>query len=169
MLFRSTPSAVVLSSGSNTNYIVTYVVGSLTIARANQQVLVASAGTTSLTYASPTKETTSLSTSGGDGDGTVSYAVVGGSNAVCSVSGTTLTAEGAGTCQVTATKAQGTNHLATTSAPIGITVNKAAQTVSLDAIADKTYGDGTFSATTSASSGLTVTLQAGPEIGRAHV
>ena len=107
-------------------------------------------------------ETTSLSTSGGDGDGTVSYAVVGGSNAVCSVSGTTLTAEGAGTCQVTATKAQGTNHLATTSAPIGITVNKAAQTVSLDAIADKTYGDGTFSATTSASSGLTVTLQAGP-------
>ena len=35
-------------------------------------------------------------------------------------------------------------------------------TVSLDAIADKTYGDGTFSATTSASSGLTVTLQAGP-------
>jgi outer membrane protein OmpA-like peptidoglycan-associated protein len=63
---------------------------------------------------------------------------------------------------VTATKAIGTNHIARASAPVTITIDKAAQTLSLNTIAAKTYGDSDFTATTSATSALTVTLSASP-------
>ncbi|NBU17080.1 MAG: hypothetical protein EBS48_08750, partial [Actinobacteria bacterium] len=160
--YTVTPSAASMSAGSLANYSVTYVAGDLTIARAAQGTLVATAGSTVLTYSAPTKATTTLGTTGGSGDGAVSFAVVGGPGSACSINGTTLTVESAGTCEVTATKAQGTNHLATTSAPIAFTLNKASQTVSLAAVSDRTYGDASFSVTTSSSSGLTVSLQVGP-------
>jgi len=54
-----------------------------------------------------------LSTSGGSGTGTVSYATTGTG---CSVSGTSLTATAATTCVVTATKAASTGYLVATSA-----------------------------------------------------
>jgi trimeric autotransporter adhesin len=67
----------------------------------------------------------SLSANGGSGNGTISYAVtVGGT--FCSVSGTTLTATGAGVCTVTATKAADTNYNAAT-ATATVSVDKAVQ------------------------------------------
>ncbi|MFM9133441.1 MAG: YDG domain-containing protein, partial [Actinomycetota bacterium] len=160
--YSVTPSAVVMASGLASNYSITYVTGALVISRAAQTTLVATATATTLTYSAPTKATTTLGTTGGDGDGAVSFAVVSGSSAVCSVSGATLTVESAGTCQVTAAKAQGTNHLAATSAPLSFTLNQASQTVTLASVADRTYGDADFSVSASSSSGLTVMLQAGP-------
>jgi hypothetical protein len=69
--------------------------------------------------------TSALSTTGGSGDGAVSYAVTAGAG-FCSISGSTLTATGVGSCTVTATKAADANYLAAT-ADVVVTVSPAAQ------------------------------------------
>ena len=64
----------------------------------------------------------SLSASGYQGTGAITYAVVsGGSN--CSISGSTLSALQAGTCTVTATIAQDDTYTAATSSPLTVTVS----------------------------------------------
>ena len=60
---------------------------------------------TSAVYGTPF----TLSTSGGSGSGSVSYAYSAGTT-TCSLSGSTLTANGIGTCLVTATKASDANY-----------------------------------------------------------
>ena len=66
-----------------------------------------------LAYATPPSitfnGTTMLAVTGGSGTGAVSYAVTAGAS-VCSISGTTLTGIGVGTCTVTATKAADANY-----------------------------------------------------------
>jgi len=57
-----------------------------------------------------------LTTSGGSGTGSLSFVVVNGTGTGCSVTGAVLSATGAGTCLVTATKAGDSQYLATTSA-----------------------------------------------------
>ena len=160
--YNITPSTLALQSGNPDNYAIAYDAGVGTIERATQAVLTAHAGTSTLTFSEPTRETTTLSSSGGSGDGNVTYAVTAGAGSVCTISGNVLTAQNAGTCEVTATKAPGTNHLSRTSAPLAFTVNRAAQTITLAAIDNRTYGDADFSVTTSASSGLTVAIRVSP-------
>jgi hypothetical protein len=82
----------------------------------------------------------SLATSGGSGNGAVTYAVLSvGNNASCSISGSTLNATYVGTCQVIATKAAEGNYNTTSSAPATMTFAKAAQVpLTLD------NGSGTF-------------------------
>ena len=71
--------------------------------------------------------TSALTITGGSGTGAVTYSVAsGGSN--CSISGTTLTGTGIGTCTVIATRAADTNYNLATSAAITITVGQATQT-----------------------------------------
>lgn len=71
--------------------------------------------TTSTSYGTPL----SLATSGGTGSGLVSFIADSGP---CIVSGATLTATGAGTCMLTATKASDGNYLAASSTSTAITV-----------------------------------------------
>ena len=159
--YSITPSVLTLTTGLVSNYSITYVAGSLTINKAAQAVLTTIPASTSATYAlAPNKTTVSLSTSGGSGDGAVTYAVANGDP--CTITGSTLTVDGAGSCAVTATKAVGTNHLARSSAAVTITIDKAAQTLSLNSISAKTYGDSDFAVTTSATSTLTVSLTSNP-------
>lgn len=93
----------------------------LTNAKGAQAALTVAASPANVAYAG----TATLSTTGGTGTGTVSYAVTAGA-ANCSVSGTTLTATGVGPCTVTATKAADANYLETT-ATMDVTVSKANQ------------------------------------------
>ena len=65
-------------------------------------------------------ETSTLSTSGGSGSGTVSYAVTAG-DTFCEVGGATLTGTGLGTCTVTATKEASANYLQAT-ATVEVTI-----------------------------------------------
>ena len=65
-------------------------------------------------------ETSTLSTSGGSGSGTVSYAVTAG-DTFCEVGGATLTGKGLGTCTVTATKEASANYLQAT-ATVEVTI-----------------------------------------------
>jgi hypothetical protein len=74
-------------------------------------------------------QTSALSTTGGSGNGAVTYAVsTGGAN--CTVIGTTLTAVQAGTCTVTATKAADANYLVQTGSVV-VTVNAATVDLSI--------------------------------------
>ncbi len=66
-------------------------------------------------------DSTTLSSSGGSGTGTVTYSV--GSSTGCTLSGNVVTVtDASGTCNVTATKAADTNYQAATSAPLAITM-----------------------------------------------
>ena len=69
----------------------------------------------------------SLSSSGGNGSGAVTYSATNGTAMGCSIQGNTLTVTQVGTCNVTAIKSGDGAYLATTSAPAAISVAKAQQ------------------------------------------
>jgi hypothetical protein len=96
------------------------------VGKANQAplALTASPSTIALNGAS------ALSTSGGSGTGAVTYSVTGGS---CTIKENILTANAAGACTVTATKAGDANYTQVVSSAITITINPLAQTISLQA------------------------------------
>ena len=83
-----------------------------------------------LSVTSPTAgtfgQTYPITTSGGSGSGAVTYAVTGTACAASGASSVAITS-GTGTCSITATKAADTAYNAATSAPLSVTVSKAAQ------------------------------------------
>lgn len=93
-----------------------------------------------------------LAVTGGKSTGDVTFTVP-DDNGVLTVSGSTATIVGAGTVTVTATKAGDGNYNASNTATRDITVGKAAQTISIGAVTDKTYGDAAFTLTASGGSG----------------
>lgn len=104
-----------------------------------------------------------LSAIPGVGDGAISYALVSGP---CTLSGSTLTPTGAGTCIVNASVAQTQNYNAATSSNVPVVVNAATRTLSLSASpSPMTFGAGaaTLSAIPSAGAGVvTYALVSGP-------
>ena len=92
-----------------------------------------------------------LTTSGGSGTGSVTFAKVSGP---CTVTGSTLSPTGAGTCVVNATKAGDASYDAVTSVNKSITITARALTISGISIADKNY-NGNTSATIVGSPTLT--------------
>ena len=137
--YTITPTAV-MNVGNANRYAISYVTGSLTIARVAQSAL--SITSTSGTYGS----TLSLTTSGGSGVGVVTYTVSSGS---CSVSGSTLTLGDAGSsCSVVATKAADDNYTAISSAATTISIAKATQATLVISTTSATYGEGLVLGTT---------------------
>jgi uncharacterized repeat protein (TIGR02543 family) len=92
----------------------------IVVATLNQSTL--TLVTLSGTYGTPL----SLSAVGGSGNGAVTYSVAAGST-TCTLSGTTLTANGAGTCLVTASKAADGTYNAVSTSPTAVTFGQAAQ------------------------------------------
>ena len=97
-----------------------------------------------------------LVATGGSGSGALSYAKVSGP---CTVSGSTVTSTGAGSCVVTATRAADTNYNSVTSSNFTITVSKAAQSINFTSSVPVSAVSGTtYTPTATASSALTVSL-----------
>ncbi len=92
--------------------------GNFIISTANQ-------GTLTFTGQTVTSPTTfsALSTTGGSGTGSVTYAVTTVGTAGCSIVGTTLSYTTAGTCGVTATKAADSNYNSVSSSEATFTIN----------------------------------------------
>ena len=86
------------------------------------------------------KNDLALTTSGGSGTGSITFARVSGP---CTLSGSTLTPTGAGTCLVNATKAGDATYDAATSANKSITITAQALTISGISIANKNYNGNT--------------------------
>ncbi|MDH6422982.1 beta strand repeat-containing protein [Aurantimicrobium minutum] len=128
------------------NYQLPTIAGSpvVDITRANQAAL----SFTSLT-ATTYGQDLALSSTGGTGTGATSYAVTSGP---CTVSASTLSPTAAGTCVVTATKAQDSTYLAET-VSYSVTINHADQAVvSVTSGSTVVYGD-TLSLTAAGGSG----------------
>lgn len=104
------------------NYETSTITATLTVNRAVQSNLVIT--TTSVAYG----ENLSLATSGGSGDGVVTFVVSSGS---CTISNSTLTPTDVGTCLITATKEADDNYLSETSIVTTITIITGAATASL--------------------------------------
>jgi hypothetical protein len=119
------------TKAADTNYLVATSSNVIfTFNRATQSALTITSSTA--TYGTPL----TLVTSGGSGTGTISYTV---SSGRCTVSNnTTLNYSAAGTCVLTATKAQDANFSAITSTSKSITVNRAAITTAVSSATDLT-------------------------------
>jgi hypothetical protein len=138
---------------ANSNYAITFNNGSFVINGANQSGFTLSAASTLVTY----QDTTTLSTSGGNGNGTVAYEVTDGTGG-CTISGNTVTAVAAGTCVISATKAQEGNYNAATSNNVTITVARRAQIVTFTKPADRNFSTTAFTLAPLVDSGLTPAL-----------
>ena len=125
-----------VTSANNSNYAVSFVPGTLTINKATQTAVTLTS--TGAIYG----VALSLTSGGGSGDGTVTFAVTSAGTAGCSITGTTLTTTGGNgtTCTVTVTKAASTNYLAASSSATTITVGRQSITVTA-ASKTKVYGD----------------------------
>jgi uncharacterized delta-60 repeat protein len=84
----------------------------------------------------------------------VSFAVAG----QCTVAGSLVHLNGAGSCTVTASQPGDANYTAATEVLRSFEIAKAAQTITFDAIANKTFGDPDFQISASATSGRSVTF-----------
>ena len=109
-------TVITATQAADGNYVTATQAITLTVTAANQAALTANATLTSIVALTGTS---TLSTSGGSGDGAVTYAVTAG---LCTIAGTTLTAGNSlVTCTVTATKAAEGNFAAATGT-VNITV-----------------------------------------------
>jgi hypothetical protein len=95
-----------------------------TIGKASQSVV--SLGTTSTTFGVPL----SLTASGGDGSGGLSFSASDGSAVGCRVVNGALLSNSAGTCLVETTKAESENFATLVSSPEVVTIDKASHTMS---------------------------------------
>ena len=142
-VYSITPT-VTYGVGNANRYSLTRNNGTLSIARIAQSSLVVSS--TSVTYG----QTLALTTTGGSGNGAVSWQVVSGT---CTVSGSSLTPGNAGSsCVVKATKAQDTNYLVANSVDTTVTISRANQTTLVVSSTSATYDD-PLTLTTSGGSG----------------
>lgn len=146
---------ITASGGSDGNYDFSYQDGTLTINQASQTITFdaiadidfANTDMVSLTATASSGLAVDFTLTQGDG----------------SISGTTLTANATGVFTVEATQAGNTNYSAASNVSQTFNVNdsrKTDQTITFDALTDKTYGDAPFSLSASASSSLPVTFSA---------
>lgn len=98
----------------------------VTVAKGVQTNFAIDAASTSLTYSASPATTTEFSLTGGNGSGAEVVTVASGSESVCSIDGSTVTALSAGSCVLNATKSADTNYLDATDT-VTITITKAAQ------------------------------------------
>jgi surface protein len=82
---------------------------------------------------------------------------------VATISGSTVTIVGAGAATITASQAGNANYNAATPVAQTLTVNKAEQSITFNALAAKIYGDAPFDLTATASSGLPVSYSSSDE------
>ena len=131
--YKVTPSTAVFSSGSLSNYSITYTSGNFSINAKLSRTISFSSTSTSMEYGDTL--TVVATPSAGSNDGILSYSV--GSSTACEIDSTTgfltITA-GTGTCEVTASISEGSSYLsATTSTPKTVTVSPRSITISVTA------------------------------------
>src|SRR5205807_2240692 len=78
----------------------------------------------------------------------------------CTIAGNTVHLTGAGSCTITASQPGNANFNAATDVPQTFNIAKANQTITFNALANKTFGDADFNVSATASSGLPVSFTA---------
>jgi sugar lactone lactonase YvrE len=142
------------TQAGNTNYAAaTAVTQTFQVAQASQSI---SFGTLSSQAYGTTPPALSASASSGLA---VSFAsVMPGDTGICSVSGTTVTLLGLGTCWIQATQAGNANYAAAPSASQSFSVTLGSQTITFAPLSNKPFGSAPFTVSAQASSGLAVSF-----------
>ncbi|WKV12637.1 choice-of-anchor D domain-containing protein [Marivirga harenae] len=140
---------ITASQAGNDDYNAADAVQTLTVAKANQSVIFESLA--SKIYGDANFD---LTATGGASGNAVTYSSSDAS--VATVIGNTVTIVGAGTTEITASQA-GNDDYNAADAVQTLTVAKANQSVTFEALASKTSGDANYDLTATASSGLAVT------------
>ena len=91
-------------------------------------------------------------------DSGLTVSLASSTTSVCTVSGTTLTLKTEGTCTITASQSGSGDYLAADDVVRSFTVSKASQTITFANPGSKALSVGSFTASSSADSGLTVSL-----------
>jgi hypothetical protein len=123
----------------------------LTINKASQTITFVSL--TAKTFGDANFDVSATSTSG------LAVSFESSNTAVATVSGNTVTIVGAGTTTITATQTGNDNYNAATSVGQSLTVNKANQSITFNALAAMTFGDPNFSGNATSSSGLAIAYE----------
>ncbi len=150
-LVASGACMVTATAPADGNYFAATISGTITVNKA-AQVVTLGALTPKLTTDAPFTVSASYSATGA-----ATYEA--GPTAVCTNSGNTVTVVASGTCTITATAPSDNKYLAG-SATGSFAVNKAAQTITFNALPDRVVTDTTFTVVATASSGLDVTFSA---------
>ena len=138
---------------ADTNYLSATATGSFPINKASQTVTFVSLPANKLTTDAPFTVTAAFSATG---PATFSAGPAG----VCTSVGNTVTLVGGGTCAITATVPSDGRYLAGATTA-NVTVSKAPQTITFDALANKVITDAQFTVVATASSNLSVSFSAG--------
>jgi hypothetical protein len=142
---------VTASQGGNTNYLAAPdAPRTFTIAKATQSIDFAALP--DKTYGDPDFDISASASSGL----TVTFSTSGD----CVLEFGQVSITGAGSCTVTASQGGGDNYLAASDVPRTFTIAKADQSITFGAVDDSTFGDSDFEISPTASSGLTVALDA---------
>jgi len=123
---------------------------SFTVAKANQTITFAAL--TGKTYGAAPFTVSATASSG------LAVTFTSTTTAVCTVSGNTVTLVTGGTCTIQAAQAGNTSYNAASNVSQSFTIAKASQTITFNALANKTYGAAPFTISATASSGLAVTF-----------
>jgi len=99
--------------------------------------------------------TFNLTATGGNSGNPVAY--TSSNTSIATISGTTVTIIGAGTTDITASQNGNNNYYAATPVTQTLTVNKANQLITFGTVPVKTYGNSSFSLSSTSNSGLIVT------------
>jgi outer membrane protein OmpA-like peptidoglycan-associated protein len=133
--YSVTPSAAVFSSGLASNYSITYVAGSIQIRKVARTLSFGGTNSANLAFGNTLTVTATASA----GDGSVTYSA--GSSDGCSVvasTGVVTATNSSGTCDISATVADGTNHLSvTTTTSFTVTLAKRAITIAVSNLASQ--------------------------------
>ena len=119
--YTITPSAAVFSSGSSSNYSITYTPGTYTINQDAQTITFGSLA--GKTYGDSAFSVSAMASSG------LTVSFTSQTTSVCTVSGSTVTIVAAGTCTIRASQAGNGNYSAASDVDQGFTVAKAPLTV----------------------------------------
>ncbi|WP_152969772.1 MBG domain-containing protein, partial [Pedobacter sp. Hv1] len=117
------------------------------VANSVDQVLTVNKAAQTITFAALANKTYgdvpfTLNATGGDSNQTITY--VSSNTNVATIVGNTVTIIGAGSSSITASQAGNGNYNAASSIDQTLTVGKAAQTITFNALTNKTYGDAAF-------------------------
>ena len=140
--YKIRSSVPIFASGSSSNYSITHVDGTLTINKKSRTISIDEIS--NLSDWSASAPTLALSISAGSSDGTKSYATAVSSSGCTVDSGTgAITITSAGTCKITSSIAEGSNHLQATSSERSFSIGKKTQSLTLNsatiAVATATY------------------------------
>jgi hypothetical protein len=133
---------------------------SFAVGKANQTISYTSTAPVGATVGGPTYTVTATATSGL----TVTFTVDATATSVCSISGSTVSFIGAGTCVLDANQPGNANYNAAPQAQQSFAVGKGSQTISFTSTApsNATVGGPTYTVTATATSGLAVTFTIAP-------